>query len=303
MADAFHYLFIINPVAGSRNSPDLPARLEAAVTSPGSLHTCEIETTREPGHAAELARAFADRHGAGAIVVACGGDGTAHEVAGALMGSEAALTILPLGTGNDFARAVLSSRSIEELLTRLAQPVIRPIDLIRVNDRFCLNIASFGFDTRVQSLMMQINRKARWLGRMSYPLAIVIGLLGPRVFKLKYTLPGQPEIRIDYILAALCNGRYYGGGFNPAPQAEVDDGQIELVIVDTLPLHRILGLIPRYKKGQHLTDLAVHLQPVRSGRLAAATGQTLLGNVDGELFTAEQIEFEILPRAVRFAFY
>ena len=252
-----------------------------------------------------MANDFGRRFGAQAIVVACGGDGTAHEVANGLLGTSAALAILPLGTGNDFARAFLSSQSIEQLLPRLLQPDIRPIDLIRVNDRICLNITSFGFDTRVQRLMMSINRKFRWLGTLSYPLAIVIGLLGSRRFSFKYNLEGsgEPEIQVDYILAALCNGRFYGGGFNPAPMAEIDDGRIELVLVDPLPLRRILALIPLYKKGQHLNDPAVHLLPVTSGHLAAPAGQLLLGNIDGELFEAARIDFEILPHAVHFAFY
>ncbi|MBP1757330.1 MAG: diacylglycerol kinase catalytic region [Firmicutes bacterium] len=305
MTAAFHFLFIINPAAGKRNSASLPDRIRTAIEVPGSPHTCEIVSTEKSGHASELAQVFAKRHGEQAIVVACGGDGTAHEVANGLRGTPAALTILPLGTGNDFARVVLSSQSIDTLLTRLTQPAIRPIDLIQINDRTCLNITSFGFDTRVQRLMMSINRKFRWLGQMSYPLAIVIGLLGQRRFTMKYFLKGSgcPEKQVDYILAALCNGRFYGGGFNPAPQAEVDDGQIELVLVDPLPLRRIVALIPLYKKGQHLNDPAVHLLPVTSGHLAAPAGFKLLGNIDGELFEAAQIDFEILPQAVRFAFY
>lgn len=305
MTAVYHFLFIVNPVAGRRNVAGLPERLRAAVELPGRQDTCEIVNTQKAGHAGELALAFAQRYGSEAVVVACGGDGTAHEVASALRGTEAAMTILPLGTGNDFARAVLSSQSVDQLLTRINRPVIRPIDLIQVNERTCLNVTSFGFDTRVQRLMMNINRKFRWLGLFSYPIAIVIGLLGSRKFSMRYRLAGsgQPEKQVDYILAALCNGRYYGGGFNPAPAAEVDDGRIDLILVDTLPLQRILGLIPRYKKGQHLNDPAVHLLPVTSGHLAAPAGEILLGNVDGELFEASEIDFAILPQAVRFAFY
>ncbi len=305
MTAVFHFLFIINPVAGKRNTADLPARIKAAALIPGSQHTCEIVSTEKAGHASELASAFAHQYGEKAIVVACGGDGTAHEVANGLRGTPAAMTILPLGTGNDFARAVLSSQSIDLLLTRLTQLTIRPIDLIQVNERTCLNVTSFGFDTRVQRLMMMINRKFRWLGLVSYPIAIVIGLLGSRKFTMSYLLdgPGEHETQVDYILAALCNGRYYGGGFNPAPKAEVDDGRIDLILVDPLSLPRILGLIPRYKKGQHLDDPAVHMLPVTSGHLSAPAGAKLLGNVDGELFEAAEINFAILPQAVRFAFY
>ncbi|NCC75027.1 MAG: diacylglycerol kinase family lipid kinase [Clostridia bacterium] len=299
----YHYLFLINPAAGQPKRPDLEEKLAAAVTCAGSPHTCEIRRTDRAGHGAELAAAFAKRHGAQAIVVACGGDGTAHEIAQALLGTDAALAILPLGTGNDFARAFLSSLDVDQLLSRLTMPQIRPIDVLEVNGRMCLNITSFGFDTRVQSLMMAINRRLRWLGRLSYPLAIVIGLLGHRTFSFSCALDGGPRENVHYILAALCNGRFYGGGFNPAPGASVEDGKIEWVQVDPLSLPRILGLIPKYKQGRHLGDPAVHSRTISEGHVWAMPGQVLLGNVDGELFETTEITFKVWPAAIRFAFF
>ena len=304
----FHYLFLINPAAGQKNRQGLEAKLESAVTFPGSTHTCVIVTTERPGHGAELAAAFAIRHGSRAIIVACGGDGTAHELAQALLGTDAALAILPLGTGNDFARAFLSSLDVDTLMPRMTHPQIRPIDLLEINGRVCLNITSFGFDTRVQRLMkkiasLPINRHARWLSRFHYPLAIVIGLLGPKAFSFMCSLDGETRQPVRYILAALCNGRYYGGGFNPAPQSQVDDGLVEWVQVDPLSLPRILGLIPKYKQGRHLDDPAVHTLKLTEGHIWAAPGQSLLGNIDGELFETSEIRFKVLPEAIRFAFF
>jgi YegS/Rv2252/BmrU family lipid kinase len=259
--------------------------------------------TDRAGHGAELAAEFALHHGAQGIVVACGGDGTAHEIAQALLGTETALAILPLGTGNDFARAFLSSLNLDQLLSRIAQPQIRPIDLLEVNGRMSLNITSFGFDTRVQALMMAINRRLRWLRSMSYPLAIAISLFGNRTFTCSCALDGGLRQDVHYILAALCNGRYYGGGFNPAPQASVEDGTIEWVQIDPLSLPRILGLISKYKQGRHVGDPAVHSRSVKEGHLWAAPGQALLGNIDGELFEAAEIRFKVVPSAIRFAFF
>lgn len=308
-------LFIINPAAGRRTSPRLadqlheafrgPVAVDPAQPSDASLptHTVSIAFTEKPGHAVELAADFARRFREEALIVACGGDGTAHEVANGVLGTPAAMTILPLGTGNDFARAALSSLDLATLLPRLQHAVVRPIDLLSVNGKICLNITSFGFDTRVQRLMMQINRRLHLLGRFAYPLAIVAGLLGNKRFQIRCQLEaGESEIR-SYILAALCNGRYYGGGFNPAPAARLDDGLLDLILVDPLPLHRILKLIPLYKKGRHLADPAVHHDQVQKGVLAALPGQVLLGNIDGELFTTDQLTFTVLPRAIRFAFY
>ncbi len=301
--DRYHYLFIVNPAAGQPNRQSLADDLRAAVADPELENVCTIAWTEKPGHASELAADFARQHGERAIIVACGGDGTAHEIANGLIGTDAAMTILPLGTGNDFARAALSSSKVDDLLPRLKSAQISPIDLLKVNGKTCLNITSFGFDTRVQRLMMQINLRFRFLGRLSYHLAIVAGLLGTKRFRMICQLEQSSETPTEYILAALCNGRYYGGGFNPAPQAELDDGQIEFVWVDPLNLFRILQLIPLYKKGRHLADPAVHHVSIRSGSLIALPGQQLLGNIDGELFETDRLDFQVLPKAVRFAFY
>jgi YegS/Rv2252/BmrU family lipid kinase len=301
--DSPAFLFLINPQAGQRQAHRLPAQIQAAVDRAWPDSTCEIRLTDRAHHANEMAADFAAAHGSRALVVACGGDGTAHEVANALAGTQAVMTVLPVGSSNDFARTALSSMAIDTLLSRLASLRIAPIDLIRVNDRYCLNIASFGFDTVVLRRMRQISARFRFLGLFSYQIAIVLALFGNRRFTLRCRIGESEEQPVDYILAALCNGRYYGGGFNPAPTAQLDDGLLEFLTIDPMPLRRILGLIPVYKKGRHLADPAVHARPAMEGSLVAPEGQLLLGNLDGELYETARIDFAVVPRALRFAFY
>ena len=105
---------------------------------------CHITLTNSIGHACAMAREFGQLHGANGIVFACGGDGTVHEAANGLYGTGSALGVLPLGTGNDFARHILPSLKPAELLPLLPKPDIRPIDLVQINDELCINITSFG---------------------------------------------------------------------------------------------------------------------------------------------------------------
>lgn len=106
----------------------------------------------------------------------------------------------------------------------------------------------------------------------------------------------------NYILAAICNGRYYGGGFNPAPQASQDDGLLDVCLVDSLPLMKILPLIPKYKKGTHIGHPAIHCWKATAGQIRY-TSERLLGNFDGEIFEADTLDFNVMPKALRFAFY
>jgi diacylglycerol kinase (ATP) len=305
-----HFVFIINPVAGRRNSTYVRSRISQIFGDKAQRHSCEILMTDRQGHASELAANLARQHGSRLIIVACGGDGTAQEVANGLVSTPSAMTILPMGTGNDFVRTAFSNSNIDWLLDRITEPAIRPIDVIQVDDRVCINIASLGFDTKVQRIAIKIAAKAPWAGGLAYQLAIARALIGRRDYAMHYVLNTVDEqgnnARIEadarFILAAICNGRFYGGGFNPAPQASLDDGLLNFCLVDNIPLLRILSLIPLYKKGQHLGDPAVKSWQVTSGEIMATSGQ-LLGNYDGESFEKPAIHFHVQPAALNFAFY
>lgn len=307
-----HRLFIWNPTAGSSDRSAVArlirSRCENGSAGDGRWADAFRETTH-PGHARELAAGWAARYGEAGMVIACGGDGTAGEVAGGIAGSACAMGILPVGTANDFAKAMLTGTQPERILTLLDHPQIRPIDAIRVNGVICLNITSFGLDSVVQAKAMRLSDRCRWLGRMIYPIAIVASLFGRRRFTLRGELTvcdadghtAQENWSGDFVLAAICNGRHYGGGFTPAPSARADDGQLVFSVVDVLPLRRILTLLPRYKKGRHIGDPAVHQWTVRGGRLRAPDGP-VPGNIDGEPFDQRQVEFIVLPGVIRFAF-
>ena len=305
-----YFLFIINPKAGRKDSTILTEQVRAAFPDKPGEPVCRVVQTDRPGHATALAAQCAREMGGRAVVFACGGDGTAHEVANGIAGTEAAMSILPVGTANDFARAVMPGLGTDDILRNVRYPSIRPIDAIEANGRICLNIASLGFDTKVQRRASSLTARWRAMGSMSYFFAIILTLFGKREYHMHYRLEtidesgvtGVIEQDAAYILAAICNGRFYGGGFNPAPQASQDDGILNVCLVDSLPLHQILPLIPKYKKGTHLGHPAVHSWLVTAGQIRS-TSDLLLGNFDGEIFETTTLDFRVLPQALRFAFY
>jgi diacylglycerol kinase (ATP) len=305
-----HYAFIINPVAGKRNTAQLRARIDELFEGENLGDTFEVIMTDRQGHASEIAADLAVRHGGHLVAVACGGDGTANEVANGIAGTPAAMAVLPYGTGNDMVRTVYPDRSAEWLLQHIRRPDIRPIDVIQLDDRICLNIMSLGFDTKVQRRAIVLAARAPWLGGLIYPLSIVVALFGRRDYPMHYELqtiddqgrPGTVAADARFVLAAICNGRYYGGGFNPAPQADLADGKLDFCLVESIPLLRMLSLIPLYKQGRHLSDPAVHSCQITGGMVAAPTG-LLLGNYDGESFEKAALHFQVRPLALRFAFF
>jgi len=308
--DSRAFVFIVNPQAGHRTTRRLTDQIRKAFQDRGMERACEIVYTERRNHAQDLARSFGARLGRNGIVFACGGDGTVHETVNGLHGTGAALGIIPTGTANDFARQVLSTTDVAELIRRLPNPVIRPIDLFTINDELCINITSFGLDTKVQIKAESINRRFHFLGGLVYPLSIVLSLFGGREFDLSYELSreeagGTVKIMTGssrYILSAICNGGYYGGGYHPAPAADTADGLLDICIVDNVPLREILRLLPLYKAGKHIGHPAVHAFQAQKGIIRSSDG-SLTGNYDGEIFEAPEVTFKILPGAVPFAFY
>ena len=305
-----HYLFIVNPHAGRKHMKNLAEIIDRAFLTHGMPDQYSIVMTDRGGHAIELAAAFADKYGDQGVAVACGGDGTINEVAQALYGSRTALAVLPIGTANDFVKTVYPGKSLEQILDGLFEPTIRPIDCFFVDERICINIMSLGFDTKVQKAAGRILSRHRWLGSASYPFAIVQSLFGTRDYDMHYKFTAvddegqetEVEASSRYILAAVCNARYYGGGYNPAPAASIEDGLLDLCLVDSLNLIKILGLIGKYKKGQHLGHPAIHYYRVKSGEAKAEGKSLLLGNIDGEQFEKDRLGFEIRPSALDFVF-
>jgi len=319
-----HYAFIINFFADSKKRQKAEAAIDALTERlPGQVFR---HVTEHPGHAGELAHKYANRYKEDCIVVALGGDGTVHEVSNALAFSKTPMAVVPLGTGNDFARSVLPPELFdhpEDIIRRLDSHEIRPIDMMRVTPydksgnpipgaaSMSVNITSFGLDTAVQARAKEIvagARKSRWIRRNAYTLAIISCLVRGWNFSMRYTLhlkDGQTvSDRISYCLACISNGRYYGNGFHPSPQGKTDDGILEATIVEDMPLIKVLPLVPKYKKGTHLGHPKIRSYQIIRCEIASENPDIpLRGNYEGEDFEGASVQIEVVPGALSFAFF
>jgi diacylglycerol kinase (ATP) len=303
------YRFIINPTAGKHRSDLTELAIEKRFAALGP-HRYEIHRTERPGHATEIARALAERDGASATIFACGGDGTVNEVVNGIAGTGAVFGVLPCGTGNDFVRTVYRTRTPDAILERLGTETYLDIDAARFNERLFVNVASLGFDTIVGLKAKAMVAKAPWIGGISYLFAAIAGLSGKHHFPMELDLEVQSKDgetervlrREPFTLMAVCNGSYYGGGFRPAPQADVSDGWLDLCVVRKLGILKILALIPKYAGGTHAGNPAVAMYKVRKGTIRKVD-ELLAVNCDGESSYEESISFEVLPGAIRLAVF
>ncbi len=244
------HVFIINPTAGKKNCTtelmDMAKRLEAA-------HGLQLECilTKQVGHATDTARAIA-RTGQPVRFYACGGDGTINEVANGIAGLDnAAMTCIPVGTGNDFLKNFGGMASLFSDAENLWDGPQFPLDAIDCNGRLALTIACSGFDAQVAEDVHRFGKSPLLGGQGSYIVSLAVNFLVRGLgHRWAITLDGR-EMPGDYALAAVCNGRYYGGGFMPMAEARMDDGVLNTLVVKRVSRPTFLKFVGAYSKGEY----------------------------------------------------
>jgi diacylglycerol kinase (ATP) len=288
---------IVNPVAGRGAAPRAWAAVRAVLARAGA--EVEMAETRRHGHAAELAEAAA-RAGWPAVL-ALGGDGTVHEVANGLLraagdGETAALGIVPVGSGNDFALIAGLPRDPAEAARRIASGGERRVDVGRVGGRWFTNGVGIGLDARVA---VEANRSRFGRGIVIYlwALARVLRAFRPPVMRVE--IDGAEVIERPLTLVTVGNGGRHGGGFWICPGARIDDGALDVCVCDGLSKPQILRLLPRVMRGTHVGASCVHMRHARRVRITSTA--PLAVHADGEILfeDARELEIEIHPGRLR----
>lgn len=290
------HIFIINPHAGKR---DQTARLYAMAERLRAEHGLDVQymLTASQGHATVLARSLAES-GEAVRLYACGGDGTAHEVAGGIAGFEnAAMTCIPTGTGNDFLRNFGADAEKFRDAENLWNAPARPLDLIECNGRLCLTIACSGVDARVGESVHRFGAS----GHGSYLASIAANcLLRPIGQHLTVWLDDE-RLEDDFVLVSVCNGRYYGGGTMPIPEARMDDGVLNTVLVRNFSKLRIPYLFSLYSAGRHekLPPNLVRLSTARVVRIHS-DGEEIVTCLDGESMRSHDLTLRLAAQKLNF---
>ena len=288
------HLFIINPAAGSR---DRTAEYTAQIHRLCQGLDYEIAVSQAPGECRRLAREAAET-GENVRIYACGGDGTLNEIASGAAGfPNAAVTAFSGGSGNDFVK-IFSEPAAFSQLSRLLDAEETAFDLIACNDDLALNVCSVGLDARIGTDVARYKRFPFLHGFNAYALSTVVNLF--RGISEHYIVEINGE-RIDgsQTFVCACNGRYYGGGFNPVPEADPADGKLDVLLVKKVRLWQVPGIIGKYKNGRY-RELPEFIRHFRTDRVRVICDRPSAVNLDGELRIAEDIGISVAREKVRF---
>jgi diacylglycerol kinase (ATP) len=284
---------ILNPSAGNvRDLDDVVARM-------ARVPDAEIRLTNKRGSAARFART-ALRKGR-ELIIAAGGDGTLNEVVNGIGENSGATRVglIPLGTGNDFARSIGIPADLDAAIDLIRAEQTRAVDLVRVTSdevRYFVNVSAGGFSGLVNEKLTPETKKT-W-GPLAYLRSAAAALPELRAYRTTLAFDDDESLMEELYNVVVANGRYVAGGMMIAPDAVIDDGLLDIVLIPKRPASELALVVAQIALGTHLSSKTILYR--RAAKLTVNSKPGMWFNVDGELVGNEPARFEIVPRALSF---
>ena len=273
------YIFIVNPESAKGNAMKIIGNIEKVCKQEHIEY--EVCYTLAQGDATRLAQSYKDDEN---IIYAVGGDGTLSEVLNGVVGTKNKIGIIPAGSGNDFYRTVkeLAKAEIES-------------DVGVINGKYFLNIACVGIDAEVANnvpLMKKKNVKVKNL----YTASILYTFTHFK-FKQIHFKSQEKDEKGNFTILSICNGRYYGGGYNISPKASLEDNYFDVYYINKLRLPSIINLLLKLKKGKLEQDKRTN--HFKTNNITVTSEEPIRFNVDGETIENTKFEIKIIPKAIK----
>ena len=292
----FH-LFLVNPTAGKSDRTEaISAAAKKFCEGLGDPYEVKVSACR--GDLTRMARE-AGESGKEMRLYACGGDGTLNEViAGAAEYENLSVTSIPCGSGNDYIKQFDHPEAFFDMENFRDVRTDR-VDLMEAGGCLAANICSVGFDARIGTAIDAYRRIPLLGGSRAYTASIVVNLIKGVAKPCRVELPDGRVFDEKMTLVCVCNGKWYGGGYNPVPTASNRDGILDVLVVKKVSRLTVARVISAYQKGQYakFPHLITH---VRTDSIRIITPETEPINLDGELLREKDITISVLPKKLRF---
>ena len=291
------HVFIINPKAGNGCAENTVKTLLEDRTD------CEFFTSSGVSDTISFIRNRCAKEPLETICfIACGGDGTVNSVANGVLQSEnAAMSVLPLGSGNDYVKAYGGKDGFLDIAALLSTEP-HPVDVIRVNDRYCVNAFHFGLDSAVANTMNLVKPKPIIGGKHAYTTGVLRALICSMRTPCTIRVDGETIHSGNMLLCTVTCGEFVGGSYRCAPRTLLDDGLAEICLVKPVSRLRFLNLMNAYKRGEHLTDPRFQsvIRYCRGKEIEVEGGPGFLVSLDGEVVSGSSFRAEVIPGRLPF---
>lgn len=298
-ASVSYRYFIINPAAGQGTAAKIVPEIERVMAGKG-LHY-EIYETAYSGDCRAFVREKAQT-GEKMRFYVCGGDGTLHEaVNGAYGFANAAVGIIPMGTGNDFVKNFSGRRCFSDILAQILGEEI-PVDLLCVNGKLAVNMINIGFDCDVVVQAGRLKKKRICQGVLAYIAGLCMRFVKPMGAQMQMTMADGARLDGEFLLCTIANGSFCGGAFQSSPYAQIDDGLFDFAAIRKQSRRRLLAMLPAYQRGTYIEKMqnqeTVYFRQCRA--LTIRTQSPMLASIDGEIASFTTLKIGMVKGGVHF---
>lgn len=294
-------LVIVNPMAGIGKGLKYLRGIESIflnIKKEGLIKQDKvfIELTKHIGHATTIVEEYIQQYEEPIVIYVVGGDGTLSEVASAIKYIDrASMVVIPRGTGNDFARATNSYKSMRKIIRKSLEQNVIKVDSIKIGNRTCMNVLNAGLDAAIADNMNLFRKWPVVSGSMKYKLAIAYTIFGAKNYKLKIRVDNKIYKGV-YTLIAIGNNKYYGGGVKALPYAEIDDGMLDICLINSTSLLQKLIFLPKYSKGKHEGISLVKM--LKGKEISVVSTRKIPVSIDGEIYYTNRFKAKAEEKSV-----
>ncbi len=276
------YDFIVNKISGNGRGLRVWKQLEKLLRLKQIDY--RVHFTQWPEHAGEIARNLAMKKES-SVIITVGGDGTIHDVANGLAGTNITLGCIPAGSGNDFARGLNISNNSHKALEQMLSSKRRKIDVTIIDNKSCITVVGIGFDGQVAKTTNNAIHK-KWLniiglGPLSYVMSVFQVLLTYQPSNVQLKVDEQLLSFTNVWLIAVANFPFYGGGMKICPDALYDDGLLDICIVHNVSKWKFLMMLPGVYKGKHIHNSCITM--LKGENIEVVADNPLIIHGDGEI--------------------
>ena len=272
------HIFIINTIAGRGRYQKILPNIEKVCKEENIDY--EIRYITKELNGVDIVKEYENEEN---IIYIVGGDGTLTKALQGIVGTKNKLGIIPAGSGNDTYKAI---KVLPEGETK--------IDLAKINSTYFINVACSGIDAEVGHNMEYL-RKTKIPTSQLYNASIVYTFVKFKFKNIKIKTKIK-EINDKYTIVSICNGGYYGGGYNIAPKSQLTDGLLDIYYVEKMSKIKMLPLILKLKKGKHEGKRRVH--KFRANHVDISLDEETIFNIDGEKLIGKDFAIDIIPQAI-----
>ncbi len=273
------HIFLLNQFSLKQKTPIVRKAIEEVCNAKQMDYLIEQNSEEE-----STEDILAKYHDSKNVIIAIGGDGTINRVLNGIAGTPNVLGYIPYGTGNDFYR------TNKELLTE----EINKIDLVRINEKYFINIACFGIDADIANNSDIVH--SSWIPKKQrYNMSLLYHFLKYKAKKMQVDI-NNDTTSDEFTTIAVCNARYYGGGYKISPHSSLTDGLLEVYLVTKTTKPKMAKVILSMKDGSH--EKSPIVRRIQTDKLTITADRQISANIDGEELTSDRFDIEIIPEGI-----